>query len=192
MSGEDEKMEQSLFDQIRLQASQAITELIDIAKLQPGQLLVIGCSSSEMVGERIGKHSSMEAAMAAHEGIAPILARKGVSLAVQCCEHLNRALVIEREVALSRHYEIVNAIPKPDAGGSFSVVAYQHMKDPVLVETICADAGLDIGGTLIGMHLKRVAVPVRLGIQQIGHANILCARTRPKYIGGPRAAYEAN
>ena len=192
MSGEDEKMEQSLFDQIRLQASQALTELIDIAKLQPGQLMVIGCYSSEMVGERIGKHRSMAAAMAAHEGIAPILARKGGSLAVQCCEHLNRALVIEREVALSRHYEIVNAIPKPDAGGSFSVVAYQHMKDPVLVETICADAGLDIGGTLIGMHLKRVAVPVRLGIQQIGHANILCARTRPKYIGGPRAAYEAN
>lgn len=184
-------MEQSVLNNIRLQAKQVIEELIEQSALKAGQLLVIGCSSSEMVGQVIGKNSSMEAAQAAYEGIAPVLHHHGIQLAVQCCEHLNRALVIERVVALERQHEIVNAVPKADAGGSFSVVTYQNMHNPVLVETILADAGLDIGGTLIGMHLKRVAVPVRLSISKIGQANILCARTRPKYIGGPRAAYEA-
>ena len=110
-------------------------------------------------------------------------------MAAQCCEHLNRALVVERAVALRHGYEIVNAVPRPDAGGSFPVTVYENMEDPVLVDAVRADAGLDIGGTLIGMHLKRVAVPVRLGISAIGQARILCARTRPRYIGGPRAAH---
>ena len=119
-----------------------------------------------------------------------VLQERGIELAVQCCEHLNRALVVEREVAEKRGFEIVNAIPQPHAGGSFAVTAWANFRDPVLVETIVADAGLDIGGTLIGMHLRRVAVPVRLSLKRIGEANILCARTRPKYIGGSRAVYQ--
>lgn len=178
-----------MFDEILTQARQAASELIEAAKLKPGQILVIGCSSSEMVGERIGKGSSLEAAQAAYAGIAPVLKEAGIHLAVQCCEHLNRALVVERELALIHGYEIVNAVPQPHAGGSFAVTAYENMSDPVLVESILADAGLDIGGTLIGMHLRKVAVPVRLSINRIGQAEILCARTRPKYIGGARAAY---
>ncbi|HHX20734.1 MAG TPA: TIGR01440 family protein [Clostridiales bacterium] len=178
-----------MYEDIRQQAEQAVSELLAQAKLQPGQVLVIGCSSSEMVGQRIGKGSSMQAAQAAWAGMAPVLAQNGIRLAVQCCEHLNRALIVERDTAQALGLEIVNVRPLPNAGGSFAVTAWEHMQDPVAVEEIRADAGLDIGGTLIGMHLKRVAVPVRLTISQIGQAHVLCARTRPKYIGGPRAAY---
>ena len=179
-----------MYETITGQARQAVTELLEAAKLRPGQLFVVGCSSSEMVGARIGKGSSLEAAQAAFAGIYPVLQEHGIELAMQCCEHLNRALVVEREVAEKRGFEIVNAIPQPHAGGSFAVTAWANFRDPVLVETIVADAGLDIGGTLIGMHLRRVAVPVRLSLKQIGEANILCARTRPKYIGGSRAVYQ--
>ena len=179
-----------MFEEITEQARQAITELLEQAKLKPGQILVIGCSSSEMVGARIGKGSSLEAAQAAFAGIYPILQEKGIRLAVQCCEHLNRALIVERETAEAKGFEIVNAVPQIHAGGSFAVTAWANFRDPVAVETITADAGLDIGGTLIGMHLKRVAVPVRLSLKKIGEANILCARTRPKYIGGERAVYQ--
>ena len=179
-----------MYEQITEQARTVITELLDQAKLKPGQLLVIGCSSSEMVGQRIGKGSSMEAAEAAFAGIDPVLQQKGIQLAVQCCEHLNRSLIVEREVAEARGFEIVNVIPQPHAGGSFAVTAWKNFRDPVAVETIVADAGLDIGGTLIGMHLRRVAVPVRVSLKQIGEANILCARTRPKYVGGSRAVYQ--
>ena len=178
-----------MYEQITEQARTVITELLDQAKRKPGQLLVIGCSSSEMVGQRIGKGSSMEAAEAAFAGIYPVLQQKGIQLAVQCCEHLNRSLIVEREVAEARGFEIVNVIPQPHAGGSFAVTAYAAFTEPVAVETIVADAGLDIGGTLSGMHLRRVAVPVRLTLDHIGEARILCARTRPKYIGGQRAAY---
>ncbi len=176
-------------DKIKTAAYTAVGELIDAAKLQPGQLLVIGCSSSEILGRCIGKGGSMEAAQAVWQGIAPVLAEKQISLAAQCCEHLNRALVMERADALRFGYEVVNAVPHAHAGGAFATTVYQAMKDPVVVETIQADAGLDIGGTLVGMHLKRVAVPVRLSLQSIGQAHILCARTRPKYIGGSRAHY---
>ena len=179
-----------MYEQITEQARTVITELLDQAKLKPGQLLVIGCSSSEMVGQRIGKGSSMEAAEAAFAGIYPVLQQKGIQLAVQCCEHLNRSLIVEREVAEARGFEIVNVIPQPHAGGSFAVTAWKNFRDPVAVETIVADAGLDIGVTLIGMHLRRVAVPVRVSLKQIGEANILCARTRPKYVGGSRAVYQ--
>ena len=179
-----------MYDQIKSQAHTAITELLEQAKLRPGQLLVIGCSSSEMVGNTIGHGSSMEAAKAAFGAIWPVLQAQGIQLAVQCCEHLNRSLIMERSVAEARGYEIVNVMPQPHAGGSFAVTAWNTFTDPVAVETIVADAGLDIGGTLIGMHLRRVAVPVRLSIKQIGEANILCARTRPKYVGGPRAIYQ--
>ena len=180
-----------MYEEITAHARQAVTELLDAAKLTPGKLLVIGCSSSEMVGARIGKGSSLEAAQAAFAGIYPVLQARGIALAVQCCEHLNRALVVERDVAEAHGFEIVNAVPQVHAGGSFAVTAWANFRDPVLVETIVADAGLDIGGTLIGMHLRRVAVPVRLSLKKIGEANLLCARTRPKYIGGERAVYQA-
>ena len=179
-----------MYEEITDQARRAITELLDHSGLKPGQLMVVGCSSSEMVGKRIGEGSSLEAAQAAFAGIYPVLQEKGIHLAAQCCEHLNRALIIEREVAEAKGFEIVNAIPQPHAGGSFAVTAYANMKDPVAVECVVADAGLDIGGTLIGMHLRRVAVPVRLSLNKIGEAGILCARTRPKYIGGQRTVYQ--
>ena len=179
-----------MYDDITRQAQIVVTELLEQAKLKPGSLLVVGCSSSEIVGKRIGKGSSMEAAQAAFAGIYPVLQKQGIHLAVQCCEHLNRALIMEQEVAEKRGYEIVNVIPQPHAGGSFSVTAWNAFSNPVAVESISAEAGIDIGGTLIGMHLRRVAVPVRTSQKQIGEAIVLCARTRPKYIGGPRAIYQ--
>ena len=179
-----------MYEEITRHAQIVITELLDQAKLKPGSLFVIGCSSSEMVGNRIGKGSSMEAAQAAFQGIYPILKDHGIHLAVQCCEHLNRALIMERAVAERKGYEIVNVMPQPHAGGSFAVTAWNALEDPVAVEAIQADAGIDIGGTLIGMHLRRVAVPVRTSLNHIGEAIVLCARTRPKYIGGPRAVYQ--
>lgn len=178
-----------MYEQITKQAAQAVTELIDAAGLKVGDLLVIGCSSSEMMGEQIGKGSSMEAAKAAWKGMEPVLKRTGVSVAVQCCEHLNRALILEETMAEKFGYEVVNVKPQPKAGGSFATTVWEAMEHPVAVEHIRAKAGLDIGGTLIGMHLKEVAVPVRLSLKKIGEANILCARTRPKFIGGERAHY---
>ena len=179
-----------MYTQITAQARAALSELIEIASLKAGQLLVIGCSSSEIIGQTIGKGSSLDAAKAAFEGIYPLLQERGIHLAVQCCEHLNRVLIMERQHAEKRGCEIVCVVPQPKAGGSFATCAWKTFSDPVAVEAVCADAGMDIGGTLIGMHLKRVAVPVRLNIKQIGCASLLCARTRPKYVGGPRAVYE--
>ena len=175
--------------EIRMQAEQAIKELLAVAKLRSGDLLVIGCSSSEIVGQRIGKGSSMEAAEAVWEGIVPILSEQGIRLAAQCCEHLNRALIVERETAEKYGYEPVNVRPWAHAGGSFATAVWEYMEDPVAVEHIRAHAGMDIGDTLIGMHLRDVAVPVRLEVKKIGQANLVCARTRPKYIGGERARY---
>ncbi|MGN1000066.1 MAG: TIGR01440 family protein [Faecousia sp.] len=179
-----------MYEEITEQASAVVTDLLTQANLKAGSLLVVGCSSSEMVGLHIGKGSSMEAAQAAFRGIYPILQERGIDLAVQCCEHLNRALILERSAAEKRGCEIVNVMPQPKAGGSFAVTAWNAFSDPVAVETISADAGIDIGGTLIGMHLRRVAVPVRTAQKHIGQASVLCARTRPKYIGGPRAVYQ--
>lgn len=179
-----------MYEEITNQARTAVTELLEQANLKPGSLFVVGCSSSEMVGVRIGKGSSMEAAQAAFQGIYPVLQERGIDLAVQCCEHLNRALILDRSAAEMQGYEIVNVVPQPKAGGSFAVTAWNAFSDPVAVEQIAADAGMDIGGTLIGMHLRRVAVPVRTSVKQIGQAIVLCARTSPKYIGGPRAIYQ--
>lgn len=187
--GADAPVTESLYAEIISQSKTAICELIDESKIKKGQILVIGCSSSEVLGSKIGKGSSFEAARAIFEAVYPILKEKGIYLAAQCCEHLNRALVIEEEAAEAYGLEIVAAIPQPKAGGSFATITYENMQSPVLVEAIKAHAGLDIGGTLIGMHLRAVAVPVRLSISKIGEANILCARTRPKYIGGERAKY---
>ena len=178
-----------MFEQIKEQAENAVRELLEVSKLQPGELLVIGCSSSEIMGERIGKGSSMEAARAVYDGIAPVLEEKGILLAVQCCEHLNRALIVERSTAEKFGYEPVNVRPWAHAGGSFATTVWEHMEDPVAVEHVRAHAGMDIGDTLIGMHLREVAVPVRLSIKKIGEAHLVCARTRPKFIGGERARY---
>lgn len=178
-----------MYEDITKQAQTVVRELLGQARLKPGSLFVIGCSSSEMVGKQIGKGYSMDAAKAAFQGIYPILQERGIHLAVQCCEHLNRALIMERSAAEEKGYEIVNVMPQPHAGGSFAVTAWNAFEDPVAVEAIQADAGIDIGGTLIGMHLRRVAVPVRTSLNHIGEAIVLCARTRPKYIGGPRAVY---
>ena len=176
-------------DDIREQAARAVEELLEGAKLKPGDLLVIGCSSSEIVGERIGRGSSMEAAEAVYAGIAPVLREHGILLAAQCCEHLNRALIVERSTAEKFAYEPVNVRPWAHAGGSFATTVWENMLDPVAVEHIRARAGMDIGDTLIGMHLREVAVPLRLSIKKIGMANLVCARTRPKFIGGERARY---
>ena len=178
-----------MMEQIQMQAKAAVTELIETAKLRSGDMLVIGCSSSEVVGETIGKGSSLEAAQAIYDAVAPVLARAGVYLVAQCCEHLNRALIMERECAEKYGYDIVSVLPQPHAGGSFATTVYERAAQPVAVEHVRAHAGLDIGGTLIGMHLREVAVPVRLSVKSIGHAPILCARTRPKFIGGIRARY---
>lgn len=170
------------------QAKQAAGELIEAAGLKQGDILVVGCSSSEVAGGVIGHNSSLETAEQVFGGIYEAAQAKGVYIAAQCCEHLNRAICVERKAVPNA--ETVWVVPQPKAGGSFATTAYRTFKDPVMLEEIKADAGLDIGGTLIGMHLKRVAVPVRLGIDHIGSAILLAAKTRPKYIGGERAKYE--
>ena len=175
---------------IQQQAKNAVAELISVAGLNKGDILVVGCSSSEIVGETIGHGSSIEAAEIVFEAIYPILKEQGIYLAAQCCEHLNRALIIERECAKTYGLEEVCVVPQPKAGGSFATTAWKNFASPIAVEEIRAHAGLDIGGTLIGMHLHRVAVPVRLQQKCIGNAILLAARTRPKYIGGIRAKYE--
>ena len=178
-----------MFDEITRQAEIAAEELLEAAKLKSGDILVVGCSSSELLGEHIGKGSSMEAAKAVFEGLYPKLRSRGIYLAAQCCEHLNRAIIIEEKAAENFGLETVNVRPLPKAGGSFASCAWESFESPVAVEHIKAKAGMDIGATLIGMHLKEVAVPVRLSIKQIGQASLVCARTRPKFIGGDRAAY---
>ena len=177
------------YEDIRQQAKTAAEELVKTARLKKGDIFVVGCSSSEIMGQRIGKGSDINAAQAVYEGVMSVLEPKGIFLAAQCCEHLNRAVVVEKE-ALLPGTEIANAVPQPHAGGSFAATMYEHARCPVTVEEIKADAGMDIGDTLIGMQLKKVAVPVRLAIKKIGEANLVCARTRPKFIGGSRAVYD--
>ena len=175
--------------EIREQAARAAEEVCAAAKLRVGDLFVVGCSSSEVCGEKIGTHSSVEVAEAVFEGIYSVIEKHGLFLAAQCCEHLNRALIMERADAERFGYEIVCVRPRPKAGGSFATAVYEAMDDPVAVEFVKADAGLDIGNTMIGMHLKHVAVPLRLSVKTIGEAPVNAARTRPKLIGGSRAEY---
>lgn len=176
--------------QISEQARQAVFELLDAACMKKGDIFVVGCSSSEIIGQRIGKHSAFDAAKAVFEGIYPLLCERGIYIAAQCCEHLYRAVVVESECAEKYGYDTVCVRPQPKAGGSFATVVYDSLQKPAVLEYVRAHAGIDIGGTLIGMHLRHVAVPVRVSLSKIGQANIVCARTRPKYIGGPRAIYE--
>lgn len=177
------------YSELTAQARRATEELLQKAHLETGDLFVAGCSSSEIMGGQIGHDSSMEAAAAVLAGVLPPLQEQGVYLAAQCCEHLNRAIVLEREAARAYGCQIVAAIPQPHAGGSWATSCWRAFRDPVLVEEVRAAAGMDIGGTLIGMHLRRVAVPVRLSLDHIGQAILLCARTRPPFIGGARAVY---
>lgn len=178
-----------MISEIKAQASKAASELVEAAGLKKGDILVVGCSSSEVCGEKIGTLSNFEIGGEVFRGIYEVLLEKGIFLAAQCCEHLNRSLVIERECMEKYNFEEVCVVPQPKAGGSFATNAYKAFNNPVVVEEIKGNAGLDIGGTLIGMHLKRVAVPVRLGIKKIGEAPVICAKTRPRLIGGERAVY---
>lgn len=177
--------------EIREQSAKAAEQVCEAAKLKIGDLFVVGCSSSEILGEKIGTHSSVEVAEAVFEGIHSVLHEHGIELAAQCCEHLNRALIVERAVAEQFGLEEVNVVPQPKAGGSFGTTAYKRFEDPVAVESLkqSASAGMDIGGTLIGMHIKPVVVPLRIETKQIGKAVLLCARRRPKFVGGSRAVY---
>ena len=176
-----------LYEEIKKQAADVTAELCEKAKLHEGQILVVGCSSSEVCGDKIGSNSNLDVARAVFSGIYETTKARGIYLAAQCCEHLNRAIIIEQ--AAVPDAELVNVVPQPKAGGSFATTAYQTFEHPVALEEIRADAGIDIGDTLIGMHLRPVAVPVRTEQKAIGNAHIVCARTRYKYIGGERAAY---
>ena len=176
-----------MYKDIYAQAKNVAGEIIETAKLCKGQILVVGCSTSEVCGDKIGTNSSPDVARAVFGGIYDTCREKGVYVATQCCEHLNRAIIIEAEAVPGA--EIVNVVPYPKAGGSLSTVAYETFEEPVALEEIKADAGIDIGGTLIGMHLKKVAVPVRLEYNTIGKAHVIAARTRAKFIGGDRAHY---
>ena len=177
-----------LLTQVREESANAARQLAEAAKLHKGQIVVVGCSTSEVVGHNVGSWSTPEVANAIFEGLSSVFAPMGVYIAAQCCEHLNRALIVEHEAVPNG--EIVNVMPQPQAGSSFATAAYHSFRHPVALEEIRADAGLDIGGTLIGMHLKKVAVPVRLQQNHIGQAILLAARVRPKFIGGERAIYD--
>ena len=179
---------QALLTQVKEQAAAAARELAKVARLHKGQIVVVGCSSSEVVGRRVGSWSTPEVGQAIFDGLNGVFAPMGVYIAAQCCEHLNRALIVEHEAVPDA--DIANVVPQPKAGGSFATAAYHSFAHPVALEEIRADAGLDIGGTLIGMHLKKVAVPVRLEQNHIGEAILLAARVRPKFIGGERAGYD--
>ena len=178
----------NLLAQVRQEAAAAAKQLVESAKLHRGQIVVVGCSTSEVVGRQVGSWSTPEVGQAIFDGLNSIFAPLGIYIAAQCCEHLNRALIVDYDAVPGA--EIVNVVPQPKAGSSFATAAYHTFSHPVAVEEIKADAGLDIGGTLIGMHLKKVAVPVRLAQNHIGEAILLAARVRPKFIGGERAVYD--
>lgn len=168
-----------------------IRELLYCAKVNEGDIVIVGCSTSEIGGHLIGTASSEEIAMAVMDAVLPELQKKGAYLAAQCCEHLNRAIVIEREAIRRYGFDEVNVIPWLHAGGAFAVEALKRFGHAAVVENILAKAvaGVDIGGTFIGMHIKPVVVPIHSTNKKIGMANVLMARSRPKYIGGPRAQY---
>ena len=174
-------------DELFEQATAVMKELGEKAKLKAGDIVIIGCSTSEIIGSKIGTNSNPDVAGVVFKAIYDYAKKMGWHLAFQCCEHLNRAVVVERNTVPTA--EIVNVVPQPEAGGSMATQAYQHFENPVVIEEIKADAGIDIGFTLIGMHLKKVAVPVRLNNNKIGEATVLAARTRPRFIGGIRAEY---
>lgn len=182
-------MKQEHENSIRLQVTLAVRELAETAGLKPGKVLVIGTSTSEVAGQRIGTSGALEVAQSLLAGIREVQQEFGFDVAYQCCEHLNRALVVERSLLERLNLREVSAVPVPKAGGSMASAAYRDMQEPALAESIEAHAGLDIGETLIGMHLRSVAVPLRLSVRQIGEARVNAALTRPPLIGGERAVY---
>lgn len=177
---------------VRKQVCAVIEDVLAAEKphFNPVKLLAVGCSSSEIVGGSIGHDSAYQVGEEVAQAILDKAAEHGFDAAFQCCEHLNRALVMERAAAEKRGYEIVCVVPQPKAGGSLATAAYRRMRDPVVVEKVSADAGVDIGRTLVGMHLRAVAVPVRPEHDRVGEAIVIAARTRPRLIGGERAKYE--
>lgn len=177
-------------EKIREQTINAVSELIEKADLESGDILVLGGSTSEIMGGEIGKDSSLEIGQLVIGEVLKILDDKKINLAVQGCEHINRALVVEKEVAKANNLEIVSVIPALHAGGAMSLAAYQKMQNPVMVEHIVARAGIDIGDTEIGMHVKFVQVPLRLKEKHIGKARVTALKSRPKLIGGKRAIYK--
>ena len=172
---------------IRQSVRTAMAELLDLAKVREGQLFVVGCSTSEVMGKKIGTDSHIDVAQILFDEIYKAVKAKGLNLAVQCCEHINRALVMERSAVTWE--EEVNVVPQRHAGGAMAVTAYERFDDPVMVEFIKADAGLDIGDTAIGMHIKHVQVPIRPVLRSIGQAHVTALASRPKLIGGARAQY---
>lgn len=179
-----------MFEQETAEAKQVVEEFLEQAKLQKGDLVVVGCSTSEIASKKIGSYSNQDLGEAVFVAMYESFQKYGIEMAAQCCEHLNRALIIEQKTAQKYGWDEVNVVPFPKAGGSFATAAYKHMEHPVAVERIQAKGGIDIGDTLIGMHMKAVAVPVRIAHPVIGGAHIVCARARAKYIGGERAHYD--
>lgn len=172
------------------EVKQVCKELALRVPCKPEQVLVLGCSTSEVAGKRIGTAANLAIAQAIWEGVLPFVREKGLYLACQCCEHLNRALVVERKAMEQYGWEEVTVFPVPEAGGSFAYQAMQNLPEAVVVEKIEGDIGVDIGDTFLGMHLKPVAVPLRLSLTKIGQAHLTLAYTRPKLIGGERASYQ--
>ena len=179
-----------MLEEIKEQTREIVTELLETARMEPEQILVVGCASSEIASYRIGSHSSEEIGQAVFDIIYEETSARGIYLAAQCCEHLNRALILESAAAKLYGYEPVNVVPQLKAGGSFATAAYKGFEHPVAVEHIRAHAGIAIGDTFIGMHLRSVAVPGRTARKEIGGAHVTCARTRLKFIGGSRACYD--
>ena len=179
-----------MYEDIKESLHTAAQELIEKANLSNGDIVAIGCSTSEVTGEKIGTSSVAELGKLIYDSLAEVFSPAGIYIAAQCCEHLNRAIIIEREAARGAY--VCNAVPQPKAGGSFATAAYSAMRDPVALESISADAGMDIGDTLIGMHVRPVVVPCRLSVKSIGAAHLVCARSRAKFIGGERAHYDDN
>ncbi len=177
-------------EDIKNQLTEILNELLEVSRLEEGDIFVMGCSSSEVAGVKIGTYSSEEIGRCIFQTAISVLKAKGIYLACQCCEHLNRSLIVEKECMKKYGLCRVNVIPRLKAGGSFATAAYHGMTSPVAVESLKAHAGMDIGDTLIGMHLAPVAVPVRTRLSSVGSAHVVCARTRAKYVGGMRACYD--
>ncbi len=178
-----------MIEEIKEQAKIALTELFEVAKLEEGDIVIVGCSTSEVMGEKVGTFSSLDVGKALVEVIEPMVREKGCFLGAQCCEHLNRSVIIEREAARLHSLERVNVKPQLHAGGAFAMSLWDTLKEPCAVEGVKAAAGMDIGSVLIGMQLRPVAVPVRTSVNMIGKARLTVARTRPKFVGGERALY---
>ncbi len=184
-------LSEEFLKQVKEDTKEVLGEVLELSKLEAGDLFVLGCSSSEICGEMIGTGSSLPAAQAFFDQVYEELSKRGILVAAQCCEHLNRALIVEKETAKKFGLEIVNVVPVPKAGGSLATTAYDRFQKPVAVENLkaMASGGMDVGGTMIGMHIHPVAVPLHLKKKEIGKARVVAAKYRPKFVGGDRANY---